>query len=709
MIMSSITGNVFIDPYDQATITNYISYYKKDLKPRYQFTEEGAILNLNNTITTNNTAGRFPGGQCIAGDLRTYRLAVGCSNQYAKAATGLGAPTKAQALAKIVTTINRVTGVYELEAGIHFNLVANNNLIVFVAASGDPFNSSNSSPGALITASQTQITNIIGTANFDIGHTFSTGGGGLAGLGVICDASQKARGITGSPSPVGDAYDIDYVAHEIGHQFGGNHTFNAATDNCNGNGTSTANAEPGSGTTIMAYAGICGTNDLQPHSDPQFHAGSLSEIYAHSRNGGGSVCPTVTVTSNTAPMVSAGGDYVIPINTPFILSGSATDGEGDALVYSWEQMNVGGTFGNWNASQSGKIPLFRSFPPVVDSFRYFPQLSDVLFSQTTIGERLPSLTRFMNFRLTVRDNKAGSGGTCFDDMVVTVNSTGGAFSVTYPTAGGVLWYEGQTKTITWNKASTTSSPFNVANVMIELSTDGGATYPIVLKASTPNDGSEDIVVPSEFSFQARIRVRPVGNIFYDVSRADFTIAPNPVPVKWISLVGTKEKNNTVKLNWLVNEIDNHTYQIERSLDGERFSKIGEVPASTQNGNEHSYSFTDARPFASKNYYRIKQIDKNGGYSYSKIISVIIEDATNSWVVYPNPVVDKVNLFANANYNNMKIGVYDAVGRNVYLQTKARVLKGEIVTVALSNLPKGIYSIKLDADNSETLTKKIIVQ
>jgi hypothetical protein len=728
MVISSVTGNYYIDPYDLSTVTNYISYYRRDLAPKQQpFMEEGQILHLDDNPSATGgatTAGKFPTSRCVGTQLRTYRLAVGCSNQYAKAATGLSTPTKAQAMAKIVTTVNRVTAVYELEASIHFNLVSNNDLVVFVNANTDPFSSSNSNAGNLITASQTQITSLIGSTNFDIGHTFSTGGGGLAGLGVICNDAQKARGITGSPQPTGDAYDIDYVAHEIGHQFGGNHTFNAATGSCSGNGASSANAEPGSGTTIMAYAGICTTNNigsvhqnpgavgLQGWSDPQFHAGSLAEVYAYSISGVGNSCAVITTTSNVVPVVSVDvASYTIPISTPFMLNGNGSDGNNTGITYSWEQMDVSSSFQNWDATQTtnSKAPLFRSFAPKTESYRYFPQLDDLVTLSTTPGERLPTLGRNMSFRMTVRDNNAGNGGTCYADQLIKVNSTGGAFTVTYPSPGGELWYEGETKTVTWAKGSTNLTPFNVANVAIELSIDGGYTYPITLKASTPNDGSEDIVVTNDFTFAARVRVRAIGNVFFNISQNDFTISPNPVPVKWIDFTGQKVRNNAVKLNWTVNEIDNHHYVVERSIDGVRFSSIGEVEASTLPGNEHSYSFLDNNPFASKNYYRIKQVDKNGSYSYSKIISVTIDESLGSWVVYPNPTTDKVNLFCNANYNNMQIEVYDAIGKLIFSQTKEKANKGEVISVSLNNLAKGVYSIKIQASNAATTTKKVLVQ
>lgn len=728
MVNSTKTGNYFIDPYDLQTTQNYLCYFSKDLNKANAFKRD-EVLGFDNFVAA-NSANKFPAGQCRASQLRKYRLAISCTGEYAKAATGLSSPTVAQAMAKIVTTANRITGVYELEAGITFVLIANNTSIVYVNPNTDPY-SGNNNGSTLIGESQTNITNVIGSANFDIGHTFSTGGGGLAGLGVVCNNSQKASGITGlSPTPTGDAYDIDYVAHEVGHQFGGNHTFNSALGSCNGNGVRTpasaaANAEPGSGTTIMAYAGICDADNIggihqnpgavgnQGWSDPQFHAVSLAEIYKYTVTGTGNTCPTLTTSTNTAaPVVNAGIAYTIPISTPFILNGSATDADAaDNLTYSWEEIDVAGSFGTWDVTpQVVNIPLFRSFPPKTTGERYFPQIDDVVSSYTTPGERLPTITRAMKFRLTVRDNHAGCGGTCYADATITANTTGGAFTVTYPTDPGILWYEGETKTITWNKAGTASAPFNVANVTIELSTDGGYSFPVTLVASTANDGSESISVPyGNLTFVGRIRVRALGNVFYNMSLNDFTIVQNPVPVKWLSFTGEKVKNNAVKLNWTVNEIDNHHYIIERSLDSKTFSAIGEMPASTQAGNEHKYSFVDAHPFAAKNYYRIKQVDKNGHYSYSSTIMISFDEAVGTWVVFPNPATDKVNLFCNNNYSKLQVSVYDAIGKLVFVQNKERATKGEIITISLDKLAKGAYSIKIEAANAEAVTKKILVQ
>ncbi|MCX6210363.1 MAG: T9SS type A sorting domain-containing protein, partial [Bacteroidetes bacterium] len=464
---------------------------------------------------------------------------------------------------------------------------------------------------------------------------------------------------------------------------------------------------------IMAYAGICNQvgiiNDLQPHSDPQFHSISIAEILDYSIQDIGNNCPTLTATGNNAPVANAGADYTIPINTPFILTGTGSDPDNDAISYSWEEIDVFGAIGNWNATQTASIPLFRSFTPKTTGIRYFPQISDVVNATTTIGERLPSISRTMKFRLTIRDNKAGGGGTCFDDASVTVNNTGGAFAVTSQNTNGIIWLDGESKTITWNKGSTNTAPFNVVNVAIELSTDGGYTYPITLLASTPNDGTENIVVPVNYTTTARVRVRALGNIFYSINSNNFTIKVNPAPVKWLSVTAQKEKNKTVKILWTVNEIENSYYDVERSIDGNKFEKIVTVAASKEDGNNHSYTAIDIKPITGKNYYRIKQVDKDGHYTFSIIVFVMIEEVNNSFTIYPNPATSNINLYSNANFYKADIQMFDAIGRIVYAQVNKNISKGSIININLSHLPKGVYSIRIQSDNNETIVKKLIQQ
>ncbi len=526
MILSSVTGAIFIDSYDKQTTTNYISYYKKDIQKKEKFSEIGPLIrsqSLNRPGTGNVLAGTtFVGTQ-----LRTYRLAIACTHEYAIAATGLATPTVADALAKIVVTTNRVNGIYERELAIRMVLVASQANVIFTNAISDPF-TGNDNANILIDESQQVIDNKIGNANYDIGHTFSTGGGGLAFLGVVCITGSKAGGITGLANPVGDGYDIDYVAHELGHQFGANHTFNSFSGFCSGNSSSLSNAEPGSGSTIMAYAGICSSDDLQSNSDAQFHALSFNEIINYSINNTGNNCAVISATGNNFPVVDAGLDYVIPKSTPFSLAGTATDANGDVLTFSWEQIDVGGPFGSWN-SPSGNAPLFRSFIPTATPVRFFPKISDVINNVTTKGEILPTYARTMNFRLTARDNRAAGGGVCFDETAITVDATAGPFLVTFPNTSGITWLVNDFKTITWDPSGTTLAPISCSNVKIELSTDGGNTYPVIILANTPNDGTQEIQVPNNVTSTARIRITAVGNIFYDISNVNFSIQNPPTP------------------------------------------------------------------------------------------------------------------------------------------------------------------------------------
>lgn len=518
-IRSPVNGSTYIDPYAQGLLTSYISYYKKDLRPTAPYVEEEDPQGSYGTEPpTNGRVDAFTG--CTADTLRVYRLAVACTGEYGVA---VGATTVAQALSAIVTSVNRVNGVYETELAIRLVLVDSEYKVVYIDPATDPFTQNNNGSG-LLTESITVCNAQIGFANYDIGHTFSTGAGGVAGLRVVC-GTTKARGVTGRTNPTGDAYDIDYVAHEMGHQFGGNHTFNSVTGSCNGNRSAAANAEPGSATTIMGYAGICRANDLQPNSDAYFHPVSYTEMTNFSVLGTGNSCPVRLLTGNSAPTVDAGLDYTIPKSTPFMLSGSAIDPDGDPLTYAWDQVDVGGPAGNWNLPV-GQAPLFRFFPPTTAPTRYFPQLSDIVNNTTTIGEILPNYGRTINFRFTARDNRAGGGGNCYDASVLTVNAAAGPFVVLYPNTAADSVLTGTFMKVRWDVAKTNLAPVSCDSVMIELSLDGGYTYPIMLLSKTANDGMEDIIVPNNPTTTARIRVRALKNVFFDISNVNFKIITN---------------------------------------------------------------------------------------------------------------------------------------------------------------------------------------
>ena len=451
-----------------------------------------------------------------AGELLTFRLALSCNGEYTQYFGG----TVAGALAAMNASMTRVNGVFEKDLAIHMNIIANNSSVIYTSPFSDPYTTMANWNNQL----QTTLTNVIGEANYDVGHMFgATGGGGNAGcIGCVCETG-KGRGIT-SPSdgvPSGDTFDIDYVAHELGHQFGGNHTFSQSVE---GSGV---NVEPGSGSTIMGYAGIT-AQDVQPNSDDYFVYATIKQIQD---NMAGKTCPVRTTLTNSAPVTNAGLDYTIPKSTPFILSGSAVDPNGNALTYCWEQNDSATTqTGVASAASATKTggPNWRSYSPVSSPNRYFPPLARVVLNQSTTQgaeitvEALSSVARTLNFVLTAKDNVVGASQTDSDEMLVTVNQTAGPFLVTAPNTS-MSWQVGTNQTVTWDVAGTTANGVNASYVDVYLSTDGGFNYPILLASNVPNDGSEIISVPNNVGTTNRVMVKGNNHIFYDISNTNFSI------------------------------------------------------------------------------------------------------------------------------------------------------------------------------------------
>ena len=519
----------YIDPYSDQDLNTYIVYtreafFESSSKQMPECNPMGESV-----VTPPSPANKSNGSNGVSGSdypflanittngtqLRTYRLALACTGEYAQFQGG----TVPLALSAMTTSMNRVNGVFVRDLSLEMILVANTDELIYLNGATDPYTNNNG--GTMLGQNQTTCDNVIGSSNYDIGHVFSTGGGGVAYLASVC-SSFKAGGVTGGPSPVGDPFDIDYVAHEMGHQWGANHTQNNSCQR-----ESTAAYEPGSASTIMGYAGICAPN-LQAHSDAYFHNHSYTEMYNFSVNGSGNNCAVVTATNNTPPSITVpSGGFYIPIQTPFELTASATDANEDPLTYCWEEYDLGpATSGSDNnlTNPSGNAPIFRSWSPTTNPTRVFPRLTNLLNNTTVIGELLPTYSRNLTFRCTVRDDNPAGGGVTDGEVAFQASNSSGPFLVLSPNSA-VSWIGNTTHNITWDVANTTAAPVSCGNVDIYLSVDGGYTYPYTLLSNTTNDGSASVVIPNVPTSNARIKVKASNNIFFDISNQNFTIQP----------------------------------------------------------------------------------------------------------------------------------------------------------------------------------------
>ncbi|MGB1351893.1 MAG: reprolysin-like metallopeptidase [Luminiphilus sp.] len=455
--------------------------------------------------------------------VKTYRLAVATTGEYGVYHGG----TTASALEAVVATINRVDGIFASELAIRFQLVDDNDAVVFADPATDPF-TGNDDAGTLIDESQAQIDLLIGTENYDVGHTLSTGAGGLAGLGVVCREGGKAEGVTGSSRPEGDFFDVDYVAHELGHQFAADHTWNGSNGGCGPQQRGPDSAyEPGSGSSIMSYAGLCGADNIASAVDALFHHQSFDQIIGYTTEGIGSVCGSDAVSGNTAPQVDAGSDYVVPKQTPLVVSGSATDQEQGSLLYSWEQRDLGPQAALTDPDD-GRFALFRMLDSASSPERYLPALATVVSGTPDLSERIPQVAREMTMRLTVKD---GAGGVQSDDIVVSIDGDSGPFEVVSPNGGEQV---GRSKTVEWDTGFTEQAPVSASMVEIYLSTNDGVSFDQLID-TVDNTGSANINFPAGIQSQdARLMIKGAGNIFYDVSDAAFQLdsdrAVPPTPV-----------------------------------------------------------------------------------------------------------------------------------------------------------------------------------
>jgi len=717
-------GALFIDPYQKANTNLYITYFAKDyenpLKQAF-----GCKLADGNHISATSSARPLSidaplTGSCIGAQLKTYRVAISCTGEYADSVCPAGNVTVANTMSAIVTTMNRVNGVYQKELDIKLVLVAANASIVYVNPATDPY-TGNDDALTLINQSQSNITSVIGTANFDVGHTFSTGSGGLADQGAACYSSSKARGVSGNPHPVGDPYDIDYVAHEIGHEFGAAHPFESEMGNCGGPNRITLSAyEPGSGTTIMAYAGICGSDNIQPNSDPYFHTKSFDEIVAYTTSGIGSTCGIVTSTGNHPPVVMMPVSGIkIPKGTPFTLTGGATDIDGDALTYSWEEWDISNQDNGsaWNSGANSTVrPLFRARIPKTSGSRTFPDMAVILANYPANppsvmdglkGETLPQVARDIKFRLVARDNKASGGGVatggdgCSSSapfkLIVTND---GPFTVTAPNTA-VNWLGGSTKTVTWSVANTNNvAGINAQNVDILMSIDGGNTYPLTVLANTPNDGTETIRVPNiPTNATIRFMVRASDNIFFDISNENFTVTFNDTLLQFAA----RPSRPSITLTWTaVTELNAKGFEVWRSEgNSNNFIKIGfvDVAGITSSTNNYTLIDNDVQPGVDY-YYRLEQVYLNNTSGFSGIKRAKIdEDGKFVLSLQPQPFNKNAVLFIDGlEPKNFTLIISDAIGRIIERKEVTNTEADRTIPVDLNNQASGVYFIRITQDN-----------
>ena len=541
-LIISNDNTIVIQPYLWNDTSTYISYYGRD----YKDTSKEAKCLVEGKYSLGRKDSRRPGGPAVpVGDmLRTFRVAIATTQEYTND-PALGGGTVAGGLASVNTWLNGVNAVFDRELSVRMNLVANDNLVIFTAEN-DGFTNGNNT--LMVDEVRNVLRDTIGPANYDVGHVLGTsnngGAAGIAYVRVICSESTqggngplKGGASTLVTAPVGNPVGLFVFMHEFGHLFGGDHNFNVSAGPCAGQRDPTA-CEPGSGSTLMCYAGTCAPDNVEENSELRLHNANFNQIIAHITDmGGGGACAMTQARANNIPTINGGANFTIPRNTPFTLAatgGDADPGDVPNLTYDWEQNDAGGmTFGNPPYPDTGDPanttrPIFRAFPPTAGASRTFPSLTYILNNANVpppvIGglqtaENLPNVTRTLNFRCTIRDQRGG-----VNDAAVVLNVDGGSgpFAVTTPNTA-VTWQANTMQTVTWDVANTTAAPVSAANVKISLSIDGGQTFPATLLASTANNGTAQITVPDVTTTQTRIKIEGVNNIFFDISDVNFAI------------------------------------------------------------------------------------------------------------------------------------------------------------------------------------------
>ncbi len=561
-LLNTPSGSVFIDPDGNG---GYRSFYKQDYARANPQAGQAHVCHhpqhAPGALKAWRSSNLQPAARTLSGSQRRiYRLAVAATGEY----TDYFGGRTDLALAQIVTAINRVNQIYGRDLAVQFQLVGNNDRIIYRDADSDPYTHRADAIPTMLEENQQTLDYILGSRQYDIGHLFGLVGGGLATLGSAC-MDYKAQAYTGTPQPDSDVFYIDFVAHELGHQLNANHSFNGTSANCGGINRNPPTAmEPGSGSTIMSYAGICGDEDLQAHSDATFHAVSIQEMHEFITTGSGHRCGALVSTGNTAPVVDAGamgddGPYSLPIGTPFRLTGQAQDAEGDPLSYQWDEMDAGGDSGATDAQTIGTDipgqpnPLFRSFRPKSSPERYVPRLSTLLSGQFDMGETLPETDRALNFRLTVRDGASGVGD---DDLRIQVDPSLGVFAVTGGSLNnGGIFSAGSTQSIHWSVSGTDQEcqqlkisllSLNDADTPTRYCDLNDAGLEVLDLGDFPNIGMATVTLPNAGLRNGRIMLSCNTGLFFNLSHENIRIlAPGMIASDCKPIDGEDREHGTV--------------------------------------------------------------------------------------------------------------------------------------------------------------------
>ena len=559
MVFRADTGTEFIEGYDKESTVYVLFNSSKRISGRLPFN-----CSTNDVSLANDLSGKF--NNTVMSDqknYKTFRLALSCTAEYSNYFGATSSAKVALVMAAMNNTMTRVNGVMEKDLAVHLNIINSNDLVIYYNRTSDPYSAAAAgSAGAWNDELMNNLHATLGDAAFDIGHLFgASGGGGNAGcIGCVCTnvlltggdatSSYKGAGFT-SPSdgiPKGDTFDIDYVVHEMGHQLGANHTF---TYNFEGSGVQ---VEPGSGSSIMGYAGVADNGtvpafNVQQHSDAMYCYKSINQIQLNLKASNANCAVTTSLIGvNATPTVTvAGASFTIPKSTAFKLTATGNDDDADdVLTYSWEQNNVGTSTTTRNNSRvfGAKTtgPNFRIFPASSSPARYFPQMSKILSGNIVITtgddtnwESCSSVAKTMNFVVNVRDNHPGMGQTISKATTIIVDATAGPLAVTSQSITGISYASGSVQTVTWNVANTAALTGG-ANVNILLTTDNGVTF-TTLASGVPNNGSASVTLPNlpVAKTTCRFMVMASANVFLAVNSKNFTIQASSLGIEDFAL------------------------------------------------------------------------------------------------------------------------------------------------------------------------------